>query len=957
MPLRFTRFPRVRRVVALLGAALLCGVAGQMVANASIGEMEDRTLLQQALDAAFGQEDYDLAQLRLLERTRYFVEDKYVEPERFDPEAMLDDALSFVERQVPEVLFRREKDSRLLHLSVDAHTTTVELGDLRDLEDLVFELRRVAGFLEDHLGADVDRPEIEYALINGMLSSLDPHTILMPPAVSKEMEVENQGEFGGLGITITIDKGDGWLTIEYPLQDTPAYRVGLKARDKILRIEDEATLNMDLEEAVSKLRGKVGDPVTITVDRESFDSPREFTIVRDTIRINPVSGELMEGGIGYIRIKSFHTTTARDLETHLAAFKRGNNGSLKGLVLDLRANPGGYLHQAIEVSDHFLSNGVIVVTVEEGRREEKRARNGNTEPDYPIVVLVNANSASASEIVAGALKRHQRAVIVGDRSFGKGSVQNLYPNTDESRLKLTVAKYLTPGDRSIQSVGISPDIRLVPSVVRPARTSKEGEEILPSVSLFWMDHLPREEDLDRALGKSDLGKEAPHYEVRYLVPIKDEDGPRSDALELDQDWEVQFSRDLLLSVPSARRAEMLQSANLVVERHQRTQERQLAAAFQKVGVDWTAGEQPSQPDLKVTLDLGEDGVADAALSEDEIARLTVTNNSDTPIHRVLARSESSLDWLDGQEYYFGRLEPGETREWVQPIRRIDGFTDQVAQVTFSLQDGWGKALGSVEKTVRLVGQPLPEFAFTFAVIDGGEEGTRGNGDGRVDLGEQVILRATVRNVGKGDSLEGFAKIKNRSGKRVDLQVGRVMMEPLSSAEEVAADFRFEVREGSEPLAFEFSVGENTRYDYNAILQGGFYDYHAQTMNLELPLGEGVPAGMYSPPSLEISRSPGLVVSSPRAVVSGLVRDDRGVRDVMVYMGEEKIFYQGGGAGVAIVPFSVEQELVEGQNLFVVIARDGEGLTDIQSLNVWYDPTGSSMARSPEAPEENEAAAD
>ncbi len=957
MSQRFPRLPRVRRLPVLLGVALLCGVAGQMVANASIGEMEDRTLLQQALDAAFGQEDYDLAQLRLLERTRYFVEDKYVEPERFDPEAMLDDALSFVERQVPEVLFRREVDSRLLHLSVDAHTTTVELGDLRDLEDLVFELRRVAGFLEDHLGADVERPEVEYALINGMLSSLDPHTILMPPAVSKEMEVENQGEFGGLGITITIDKGDGWLTIEYPLQDTPAYRVGLKARDKILRIEDESTLNMDLEEAVSKLRGKVGDPVTITVDRESFDSPREFTIVRDTIRINPVSGELMEGGIGYIKIKSFHTSTARDLETHLSAFKRGNNGSLKGLVLDLRANPGGYLHQAIEVSDHFLSSGVIVVTVEEGRREEKKARNGNTEPDYPIVVLVNANSASASEIVAGALKRHQRAVIVGDRTFGKGSVQNLYPNTDESRLKLTVAKYLTPGDRSIQSVGISPDIRLVPSVVVPARTDKEGVGILPSVSLFWMDHLAREEDLDRALGKSDLGKEAPHYEVRYLLPVKDEDAPRSDALELDQDWEVQFSRDLLLSVPSARRAEMLQSANRVVERHQRTQERQLAAAFQKVGVDWTAGEQPSHPVLKVDLDLGEDGVADAALAEDEIARLKVTNHSDAPVHRVLARSNSSLDWLDGQEYYFGRLDPGETREWVQPIRRIDGFTDQVGQVTFALQDGWGKALGSVEKTVRLVGQPLPEFAFSFAVIDGGEEGTRGNGNGRVDLGEQVVLRATVHNVGQGDSLDGFAKIKNRSGKRVDLKVGRVSLEPLAQGQEVAADFRFDVREGSEPLSFEFSVGENTRYDYNAILQGGFYGYHAQTMDLELPLGEGVQAGLHAPPRLEISRSPGLVVSSPRAVVSGLVRDDVGVRDVMVYLGEEKIFYQGGGAGVSIVPFSVEEKLEEGQNLFVVIARDEGGLTDIQSINVWFDPTGNSLARSPEAPEEGEAAAD
>jgi hypothetical protein len=215
----------------------------------------------------------------------------------------------------------------------------------------------------------------------------------------------------------------------------------------------------------------------------------------------------------------------------------------------------------------------------------------------------------------------------------------------------------------------------------------------------------------------------------------------------------------------------------------------------------------------------------------------------------------------------------------------------------------------------------------------------------------------VRNVGRGDSLEGVAKIKNRSGKRVDLQVGTVKMEVLPQGQEVVVDFRFEVREGAEPLSFEFSVGENTRYDYNAILRGGFYGYHAQTLDLALRLGEGIKAMLHAPPRLEISRSPGLVVSSPRAVVSGLVRDDVSVRDVMVYLGEEKIFYQGGGAGVSTVPFSVEQELVEGQNLFVVIARDGEGLTDIQSINVWYDPTGNSLARSPEAPKEGESAAD
>ena len=249
----------------------------------------------------------------------------------------------------------------------------------------------------------------------------------------------------------------------------------LRAQDRITRIESESTINMDLDEAVSKMRGAPGSSVTITVDRDGWDSPRDYTIVRDRIKPARVKGELLDGGIAWVAIPSFHEQVDAQLEETLGRLSReAGPAGLKGLVLDLRENPGGYLHQAIAVSDRFLDHGTIVSTVErDGKnREQRNAKESGTEPDYPMAVLTSGNSASAAEIVAGALKNDERAVIIGERTFGKGSVQNLYSFSDGSRLKLTVARYLTPGDHSIQNVGIPPDIELEGAVLLPARDRK-----------------------------------------------------------------------------------------------------------------------------------------------------------------------------------------------------------------------------------------------------------------------------------------------------------------------------------------------------------------------------------------------------------------------------------------------------------------------------------------------------
>ena len=316
---------------------------------------------------------------------------------------------------------------------------------------------KVLNLVQQYYVEEVDMKKLIYGGVKGMLSELDPHTNFLPPDVYKEFESETSGEFGGLGIEITIQ--NDILTVISPIEDTPAWEAGIQAGDKIVEINGESTKGLSLAEAAQRMRGKKGSKVRMGIFREGFEKPKEFAVARGTVKLKSVKFTELEEGYGYIRLTSFIENSANDFEKVLKEMQKRSKG-IKGLVVDLRRNPGGLLDQAVKISDLFLEEGVIVSTIGRNKKEKEvlYAKKEGTYSGFPVIVLVNEYSASASEIVAGALQDNRRALIMGQQTFGKGSVQSVVKLGDGSGLKLTVARYYTPSGKSIQSVGITPDV-------------------------------------------------------------------------------------------------------------------------------------------------------------------------------------------------------------------------------------------------------------------------------------------------------------------------------------------------------------------------------------------------------------------------------------------------------------------------------------------------------------------
>lgn len=769
---------------------------------------------------------YNLTALRVFNNTLMRVNDSYVDPTRVDPKQMLLAALDQVQKSVAEVLVEPHAEQNSVTVRVDTQQQDFKIGEVDSPWALSMKMRDIFGFISAHLPPGTDSEtvrNIEYAACNGMLSTLDPHSTLLDPQSYNEMKLNTRGSFGGLGIVIGIRKGA--LTVIKPMPGTPAWNAGIRAGDRIVRIEKESTVNMMLNDAVSRLRGDPETKVDLWVEKaaEKPGSPKRLTLQRAQISVRTVEAHQLKNNVGYVKLfNSFAGNTNDELKKALDDLKAKG---AKGIVLDLRSNPGGLLDQAIKVTDEFVDTGTIVTTVgyANKQREEKRANPGN-QPHVPMAVLVNHGSASASEIVAGALKNLDRAVVIGTKTFGKGSVQVLYDNDDGSALKLTIAQYLTPGDVSIQSVGITPDILLD----RVAVDKDKG------VYLFRDYKGPSEAELEAHLiSKNTRAAEKPLETFKYLIdappkkvaknPLRDDDKkddpaeePEDDEIddsdEFKEDFEIRFARDLLAQAKGWKRREVLASSHGFFDKVKTEEQGRITAELKKVGVDWTATGAGPAPTLvaQVTTDRDKN-----TLDAGETLKLTatVTNKGSTPASQVRAQINSEDYLFDGREFVFGLIKPGESKSYTIPVKIAKAETARVSTIQLEVFEEHGAKVEQRPERVSIDVRPMarPVFAYSYQLIDD----IKGNGDGLVQRGESIRMRLSVKNIGKGKSFETLAQLRNLSDDGVFINKGRFNVNNLAPGQSKSVDFTFDVTPEykSDQFKVEVSVYDADVHEY------------------------------------------------------------------------------------------------------------------------------------------------
>ena len=763
-----------------------------------------------------------------MNETLKFIRDRYVEPDRVKPQEMLLSALNYIQRDVAQVIVMPTSKGEVT-IRVDTHDMKMRVDDVLGPWDVSAKLREVFVFLQKHLkNTEVDLRSVEYAACNGILRTLDPHSTFLSPDAFKEMNLSTSGHFGGLGIVISIR--DQLLTVIRPMPETPAGRAGLERFDRVMKINNESTLNMPLDDAVRRLRGKPGSKVTVWIAREGeWEGVRKFVLVRERIRVRSVLSKRLSGDIGYVRLKQFQATSTDEIREALEAMR--DKGPLRGLVLDLRGNPGGLLDQAARVSDLFVQRGVVVATVgaSEGR-EEKRASAADTEPNYPIVVLVSGSSASASEIVAGALKNLDRAVIVGQTTFGKGSVQLVFPDvtSDKAALKLTIAQYLTPGDRSIQGVGVTPHVELDPMTV----------DRLEMDLTIQRDGV-HERDLSQALSNSRANKPSkPAQVVRYYLPAKRREEIRKLGGELDDvfqlDFPTEFARDLASRMPNGKSAAaQLNSATAFIDGVRNTEMKEVGAALKGIEVDWSLPTEaeangPRKDDFEVTI--ATDQPNDTVLAGESLnLTVTVKNNGSVPVYRLRGTTESDNAYFDERELLLGKIDPGETKSATVPLswcrsegskrsstkkapknsKRVCKLSKDAntrsdgVKVHFAAAGGHTPATVEIRPTTKALPRPL--FQYSYQVVDD----LKGNGDGIIQRGEQVSIYLTVKNIGEGRSFDTQANVSNRSGDGVLLRKGRFQISNMMPGDVRQVVFTFDVEKQlrEDEVVLALSVGD------------------------------------------------------------------------------------------------------------------------------------------------------
>lgn len=750
-----------------------------------------------------------LGKLPVLNQTLIRVRESYYDPGRVMPEKMFARAAEELQRTIPEFRLEKSPDGSARTLLMDRERQVIP-GKTGNLLELQNQLSLTLQFIDKHRRERTENAkDLEFRVIRGALSTLDPHTAFLTAKDWEQTRMSTSGHFSGVGLQLGIR--DDLPTVIAPIENTPAWRAGIKTGDRIVEVDGQATVNMLLDEVVDLIRGPEGQEVQLGIQRQGIADTLHFKLKRASILVQSVESALLPGPIGYLRLKNFQEKSDRDLRQAMIQLGQSKN-LLKGLILDLRSNPGGLLDQAVAVSNLFLLDGqeiVKTVGTNDTVNDIEKASGREAETHLPLVVLIDSGSASASEIVAGALKYNQRAVTIGERSFGKGSVQKIFKLPEDNMLKMTVQEYLTPGNRSIQSFGINPDFETA-----PAFFSKDLIDLYPG------ERAGREEEIQGALRRHSKDGDPSRYHLSYFFKAKDKEAEERELLPPPQDnagrvkrlmeqFEVRLAREVLLAAPAPQREAILEKSAALVSRLAAEEEKKVAQELARQGIDWRLPKTPPKTECPgqplATLELPTRDQPIAVGQKIKLA-VKVKNATACPVYQLRGTIAARKTIFDQREILLGYLPAkGEVKHSVE-FDLPEGLPSQENLLVVHFQATAGPAPRDLERAVLIQGKERPVFAYSSQLLDDGEENSHGNGDGLIQSGETFSLRLRITNIGKQKSTQNMATIKNLSGPGIYIKTGRMKFGELAPQESREVAFNVEVQPSYLANTFQLELG-------------------------------------------------------------------------------------------------------------------------------------------------------
>ena len=857
----------------------------------------------------------------LIDQVLNNLEQDYVDPERLEPYKMLKAALENLARNIPPVVLKEipEGPFNKFTLQVGNKVQNFNIPKVENLDHLSRVLQPTVRFIKENLTEEKDLKNVDYVTINGFLSVLDhPYTSLLIPEIYTEFREDTGGNYSGVGMYIGVRNEK--LQVISPIFNSPAYKAGLQSKDIILQINGESTINMSTGTASSKIKGPTGTSVNLLIERESFENPKNFKITRDRIALKSVTAlelKTKKGRIGYIPITRFHQKTAKELDEVLESLQP-NLSDFQGIIIDLRNNPGGILNQAVRTSNRFLSKGKIVTTtgINEKRKIAYDANSINTIRDIPIILLINRGSASASEIVAAALKQNSRALLIGEQSFGKGSVQRLKNYRDGSALKLTIAKYLTPDGSSLHSVGIIPHIEARPWVIQG-----KNVDILQNKKIFFRN----DEDKFAEWGQKPKNS---IYTFNYLfdrdfstdlfnTSSKREDIAGFDIENIKKNYLLHFAANILNQNQNKDFTKFLESALQTSNQEAKLQNKKLQEKLSEIDIDWMRDKKNIE---KVELDFWVETKNDEPCKTQKKEQITagneihlctqVKNNEAKKTVRLLGASFSEHRIFQGRQFVYGNIAPKKLKKWYVNVNIPDNFSRARVPLEIKLYNGEEKEIQSKQFFFDIAEKQQPRLHYQIQASSPQKTISKGNA---------VQVNVTVKNEGQTNTGKVNISLKNGEGNKILLTSGKDSVTDLGKEKQKKSQFGFDLKDRvpDNKINLSLSLVDN-KYLQN-FSQEFSIPYEAENYQL----ANTVP----------IIKSNHPLQSEQQEITLGIqAEDDKLIKDIYLFKNNKKEFYQS--FAKKQVQQNIPIKLKDGVNKLTVYARDNYDITTSKEIFIY-----------------------